>query len=64
MLKKPAPRPVMRNDGYRPLTEGYQPGSQVIQKGFTPPASQQPPPPKGGSSASKPASTAVGVSKK
>ena len=56
MEKKSATQRVMANDGYRPLTEGYQPGSQVIQKGFSPPISRQPPPPKGGSSASKPTS--------
>ena len=56
MDKKPVSATGTANDGYRPLTEGYQPGSQIIQKGFTPPPARQPPLPKGGSSATKPAS--------
>ena len=64
MEKKPASHRVMANDGYRPITEGYQPGSQVVQKGFTPPASRQPPPPKGGSNATKPTSSSATASKK
>jgi hypothetical protein len=51
----------MTQDGYRPLTEGYQPGrAQPLQKGYTPTSTststQQapPPPPRGGSSAAKP----------
>ena len=49
-------------DGFRPLTEGYQPGSNVpLQKGYTPSSSPvaqpaTPKPPSGGSSAAKPAS--------
>jgi hypothetical protein len=53
----------MAQDGYKPITEGYQPGKpQAVQKGYTPAtggnAQQQsaPPPPSGGSSASKPLS--------
>jgi hypothetical protein len=53
----------MAQDGYKPITEGYQPGKpQPAQKGYTPAtggnAQQQsaPPPPSGGSSASKPPS--------
>ncbi len=49
------------HDGYRPITEGYQPGqAEPLQKGYTPATnasrnSQQPPkPPSGGSSAAKP----------
>lgn len=60
---------MQRYEGYEPITEGYQPGSQ-IQKGFTPQATTVPPPPaqmvdvlakatemapSGGSSATKPA---------
>jgi hypothetical protein len=48
------------NDGYRPITEGYQPRKpQISQRGYTPAQSgnsgqQAPKPPSGGSSASKP----------
>lgn len=63
MEKKAASHRIMANDGYRPLTEGYQPGSQVVQKGFNPPLSSQPPPPRGGSSASKPPPTSTTASK-
>ncbi len=46
----------MAMDGFKPLTEGYQPGSQILQKGFVPLASGTPvSPPRGGSSAAKPA---------
>ena len=55
MDKKPATNRVIANDGYRPITEGYQPGSQINRKGPAVVASHQPPPPKGGSSAAKPA---------
>lgn len=49
--------------GYRPITEGYQPGqAQPLQRGYVPATNggenaQQPapPPPSGGSSAAKPA---------
>lgn len=49
-------------EGYKPITEGYQPegkNGQRIQKGYAPPnagsnSSQRPPPPSGGSSAAKP----------
>jgi hypothetical protein len=42
--------------GFRPVTEGYQPGSQILQKGYVPMASGTPvSPPSGGSSAMKPA---------
>ncbi len=52
----------MAQDGYKPLTEGYQPGRvlEPLQKGYTPTststnAQQAPPqPPSGGSSAAKP----------
>lgn len=51
----------MAEDGYQPITEGYQPGRpQPLQKVYTPvtnasrDAQQPPPPPKGGSSAAKP----------
>jgi hypothetical protein len=51
----------LTHDGYRPITEGYQPGRpQPIQKGYAPVtnasgnAQQTPPPPRGGSSAAKP----------
>jgi len=46
-------------NGYRPLTEGYQPSLQApLQKGYTPPSATSttpPKPPSGGSSAAKPA---------
>jgi hypothetical protein len=47
-------------DGYRPITEGYQPNNDpnVAQKGYVPaPAASAAPlkPPSGGSSAKKPA---------
>jgi hypothetical protein len=52
----------MTHDGYRPITEGYQPGrGQPLEKGYKPGTAggnaQQaaPPPPRGGSSATKPA---------
>lgn len=50
----------MAQDGYKPITEGYQPGrGQPLQKGYTPTSSngptQQTQPPSGGSSAAKPA---------
>ena len=52
----------MTHDGYRPITEGYQPGqAQPLQKGYTPATNASggpqppPPPPSGGSSAAKPA---------
>ena len=64
MEKRPTSHRGMANDGYRPITEGYQPGSQVVQKSFTPPASRQPPPPKGGSNAMKPGSSGTTASKK
>ena len=64
MEKRPTSHRGMANDGYRPITEGYQPGSQVVQKGFIPPASRQPPPPKGGSNAMKPGSSGTTASKK
>ena len=64
MAKNDPARPYTSNGGYRPLTEGYQPGSQLVQKGFTPPASQQPPPPKGGSGAMKPSSPGATAPKK
>jgi hypothetical protein len=42
-------------DGFRPVTEGYQPGSQIVQKGYVPLAAATPvSPPSGGSSAMKP----------
>ena len=50
----------MAQDGYRPITEGYQPGKgQPLQKGYTPTtnsgnAQSAPKPPSGGSSAAKP----------
>jgi hypothetical protein len=53
-------------DGFRPITEGYQPGAQ-FQKGYTPQAvGKAPKPPTGGSSASKPVklSAAAGMSPK
>jgi hypothetical protein len=51
------------HDGYRPITEGYQPGQgEPLAKGYIPTAGsavdaqQTPPsPPSGGSSAAKPA---------
>ena len=64
MTKSSSARPQTANDGYRPLTEGYQPGSQVIQKGYTPPVSHQPPPPRGGSGAMKPNRTTATAPKK
>ena len=54
MEKKPTTDHAMANGGYRPITEGYQPGSQLIRKGAAVHASHQPPPPKGGSGAMKP----------
>jgi len=47
----------MTQDGFRPLTEGYQPGSQILQKGFVPVSTGATPakPPSGGSSVAKPA---------
>ncbi len=33
MEKKPTTDHAMANGGYRPITEGYQPGSQLIRKG-------------------------------
>lgn len=49
---------VLAMDGFQPITEGYQPGSQII-KGFVPLASGTPvAPPSGGSSASKPGQAA------
>ena len=56
IMTKPSDKRLAQ-DGYRPLTEGYQPGSQVIQKGYTPSAASnyvQPPPPRGGSGVMKP----------
>ncbi len=53
-------------DGFRPITEGYQPGAQ-FQKGYAPQAvSKAPKPPTGGSSASKPVkiAAAAGMSPK
>ncbi len=64
MAKSPSARPYTANGGYRPLTEGYQPGSQVIQKGYAPPASHQPPPPRGGSGAMKPGRSTATAPKK
>ena len=64
MEKRPTSSRGTANDGYRPITEGYQPGSQVVQKGFTPPASPPPPPPRGGSNAMKPGSSGTAASKK
>ena len=64
MEKRPTSHRGMANDGYRPITEGYQPGSQVVQKGFTPPASRQPPPPRGGSNAMKPGASGTTAPKK
>ncbi len=63
MPNKPDPSRVLAQDGYRPLTEGYQPGSQVVRPGFAPSTARQPSPPSGGSSASKP-STATATPKK
>lgn len=57
------------HDGYRPITEGYQPGN-VLKKGYTPTTtsdsnSAQRTPPRGGSSAMKPAQAGTpGSSKK
>lgn len=49
-------------DGFRPLTEGYQPGAKIpLQRGYAPNgpdtagAPPPPKPPRGGSSAAKPA---------
>ena len=54
------PSQQVSQHGYRPITEGYQPGEpRLAQDGYVPLASsaksQPPPPPKGGSSAAKPA---------
>ena len=64
MEKRPTSSRGVANEAYRPITEGYQPGSQLIQRGFTPPASRQPPPPRGGSNAMKPGSSGTAASKK
>ncbi len=51
----------MAQDGYQPITEGYQPGSGALplQKGYQRTGAMttqaQKPPPKGGSAAAKPA---------
>ena len=51
----------MAQDSFRPLTEGYQPGSQILQKGYSPVLSSATPatPPRGGSSVAKPAQAAA-----
>ena len=51
----------MARDSFRPLTEGYQPGSQMPLKGFAPISTGATPasPPRGGSSVTKPVRAAA-----